>query len=434
MSSRQAGLWDRQRSQMTDSIHDALNSLNAYLPRYEHLAFAFSGGKDSTAALTFALWAIEAGKVPRPKRVTVLYSDTRMEAPPLHQSAMQILDDCRQRGYHARVVTAPIKHRLLVYWLGQGVPAPSNRMRWCTDKIKVMPIEGALGELSAGEAAVLGKPLVITGVRMGESAKRDDRITLSCSRDGAECGQGWFQESLPAELCDKLAPLLTWRVCHVFEWCRTWAPQAEYGDWDTRLVAEVYGGDEAEELAARTGCSGCPVASEDKGLRAIVRRVVWACYAPLLDLRPLFWRMREPRYRLRQPGGERRKDGQLCTNQQRLGPMTLDARAEALDAILDIERRVNEAARATRQPEICLLNGEELACIRETWERSPWPEGWTGTEPRGDVEMDRIFANGHVQPLLQLGARRIDPGSDAAHAERSDTTAAHSRTAGPHVS
>jgi hypothetical protein len=35
--------------------------------------------------------------------------------------------------------------------------------------------------------------LMLTGVRLGESAVRDRRIALSCSRNGAECGQGWFQ-------------------------------------------------------------------------------------------------------------------------------------------------------------------------------------------------------------------------------------------------
>jgi DNA sulfur modification protein DndC len=51
-------------------------------------------------------------------------------------------------------------------------------------------LEQRLGEID-------GKILMITGVRQGESAIRDDRIAMSCGKDGAECGQGWYQEVLP---------------------------------------------------------------------------------------------------------------------------------------------------------------------------------------------------------------------------------------------
>ncbi|TEB41488.1 FAD synthetase, partial [Flavobacterium circumlabens] len=54
--------------------------------------------------------------------------------------------------------------------------------------------------------------LMLTGVRLGESAVRDQRINTSCSKDGAECGQGWYQSGLQNDLCSTLAPILHWRV------------------------------------------------------------------------------------------------------------------------------------------------------------------------------------------------------------------------------
>jgi DNA sulfur modification protein DndC len=74
-----------------------------------------------------------------------------------------------------------------------------------------------------------GKVLMITGVRQGESAIRDQRIEMSCGKDGAECGQGWYQQVLPNAKglrgrIATLAPLLHWRVCHVWEWLKHWAP------------------------------------------------------------------------------------------------------------------------------------------------------------------------------------------------------------------
>ncbi len=84
-------------------------------------------------------------------------------------------------------------------------------------------MKAALAELHAQR----GKVLMLTGVRQGESVIRDQRITMSCSKDGAECGQGWYQQTMPGDLCDTLAPILHWWVCHVWEWLKHGAPMPE---------------------------------------------------------------------------------------------------------------------------------------------------------------------------------------------------------------
>src|SRR4030067_1080029 len=33
-----------------------------------------------------------------------------------------------------------------------------------------------------------------------------------------------------------LAPLLHWRVCHIWEWLRHWAPNEEFGGWPTEII------------------------------------------------------------------------------------------------------------------------------------------------------------------------------------------------------
>jgi DNA sulfur modification protein DndC len=253
-----------------------------------------------------------------------------------------------------RVVLPPLDDRFFVYILGRGVPPPSNRMRWCTERIKVKPMAAELERL-AGERR--DKILMLTGLRVGESAARDARIALACGRDGGECGQGWYQETLSGELVDTLAPVLHWRVCHVWAYLRHHAPAQ---GWDTALLAEAYGGDEAEEANARTGCSGCPVASEDHALARICRMPGWEYLSPLKRLRPYYWDvLRSPLVRLRKPGGERRVDGSLVKNQQRMGPITLDGRRTGLAFILAVQSEVNEAARRLGRPEIDILDAEE---------------------------------------------------------------------------
>lgn len=428
MTSRsQTGMFDGARLQMTESIAFTIDSLCAYGPRFDHWAIAWSGGKDSSALLTLVIYLILAGKVPPPKRLSVRYADTRMELLPLWIAAQQIREELEDKTaalaalgctLDIETVVAPLDDRFLVYMLGRGVPPPNNMtFRWCTGQIKIEPMAASLAALAVragfgkmvagrrpGSLVYQGlgeqKLLVLTGVRQGESASRDGRIALSCSKDDAECGQGWYQRSLPGALCDTLAPILHWRVCHVWEWLRTWAPSIIFGDWSTEIIADAYGGDEAEESGARTGCVGCPLAELDLALDALIAQARWAFLAPLKRLRPLWRALREKQRRLRKPGRELLKGGGYSSNPQRLGPLTFETRLWALGEVLAIQREVNEAAERLGRPRIDMLNAEEETRIRELIAAKTWPEKWDGSEPTGDVVMESVFADGTSQPLL----------------------------------
>jgi DNA sulfur modification protein DndC len=244
---------------------------------------------------------------------------------------------------------------------------------------------------------------MLTGVRLGESAARDQRIALSCSKGDGECGQGWYQRDLADRGQATLAPILHWRICHVWQWLDGWAPEDEYGGWSTRLLARAYGGrdgDEAAELAARTGCSGCPLATQDTALDAVLKLPEWSHLGPLKELRPLWREMRAAPVRLRKAGRELLKSGDFAKNPQRMGPLTLDARWYALCRVRSIQRAINEAADASGRPRIDMLNDEETARILELIAAHTWPDGWDGSEPRADKLLDKVFADGTVQPLL----------------------------------
>lgn len=259
-------LWGESALQMTDSIDLTVDSLLAYGPIHRHWAVAWSGGKDSTTLLTVLVYLLDTKRIPAPETLTVLYADTRLELTPLQLAAEALIEELRDRGIEVRVVLPPLDKRFLAYVLGRGVPPPNNNtLRWCTRQIKVDPMQRELERLAVErgtgrfvetergqrfEPLPGEKVLMLTGVRQGESAIRDGRIAMSCGVNGGECGQGWYQETLPDSLCDTLAPLLHWRVCHVWRWLRDWAPQAEFGDWSTVLIADAYGGEEAEETDA----------------------------------------------------------------------------------------------------------------------------------------------------------------------------------------
>ena len=397
------GLFDEQRTSLDEAIELTVASLRHYGSLYKHWAISFSGGKDSSAVVTLVIHLIETGQIPKPESLTVIYADTRQELPPLHNAAIGILDEVERRGYIKMMVLPELDHRYFVYILGRGVPPPSNVFRWCTPKLKVMAMERALEAVRQEHGEKL---LMLNGVRIGESAVRDQRISTSCSKDGGECGQGWFQQTTVDAIADNLAPLLHWRVCHVWDWLLK--ADLELG-FPTFEIAHVYGQDVSdgeEPLTARTGCIGCPLVQEDRALNNLVGRKQagdrsnpYAYLKPLMALRSLYWEVHKPQYRHRKVI-EYNADGRLTKNQNRLGPLTLETRRWMLDRVLGIQTEVNQLAAAVGQPDVVLINPEELARIRELIALKTYPDKWDGTEPIGDVMLAKVYSDGSVQNLL----------------------------------
>lgn len=365
---RQMVLWPGERLTLQDAIQQSIDSLRAYGENYRHWAIAYSGGKDSSATASFVAWAIRTGRVPAPESLTVLYADTRMELPPLQQTAMDFLAAIESDGIKTHVVLPAMDDRFYVYMLGRGVPPPKNRFRWCTPQLKVEPMMDALQDT---HAALGEKFLMITGVRMGESVARDQRIALSCSKDSGECGQGWFQVGTDESVADTLAPLLHWRVCHIWDWLYF----EPHGYPVLANIAAVYGDGDV-----RTGCVGCNLASRDVALENLIKKPEWSHLEPLTELKPLYAELTKGKHRKRKTKAERRKDGLYSKNAQRLGPLTMAARAYGLERVMDIQARAG----------VDMINVEEEARIRELWSLNTWPQGWDGTEAIGTDPIDEI--------------------------------------------
>lgn len=380
---RTLSLFEADRLTLDDSLAMTADSLNAYGSAYDHWAVAYSGGKDSTALVAAVTHLIDTGKVAPPKSLHFLYADTRQELPPLERAARNILRDLQAAGYNTQVVLPALDDRFYVYMLGRGVPPPKNRFRWCTPQLKIEPMHAALADIRDRTGQKL---LMLTGVRLGESAVRDARIAVSCSKDSGECGQGWFQVATPESIADTLAPLLHWRLCHVFDWL--YFDNDRHG-LDTTGIAAVYGEDDI-----RTGCVGCNLASRDNALERLVRQPEWEHLRPLLELKPLFAELTMAKHRKRKAEPEMRMDGQWAQNAQRLGPLTMEARAYGLERIKDIQSRA----------QVDLVSIEEEWRIRNLWAANTWPNKWDGTEVDGDVALDAIsvdaFGDIVSQPLL----------------------------------
>lgn len=374
-----------------------IQSLKAYAYSHRHWVIAWSGGKDSTATMTLIIYLILSGQIEQPETLTVMYADTRMELPPLQISAYNMIkhiDAMKLPWLKTQVVTTDIEHRFFVYMLGRGVPPPSNTMRWCTGMIKIFPMQESISKEFETRNE---KVLTITGVRMGESAIRDGRLSMACTKNGAECGQGWYMNTLDNKVTATIAPIIHWRVCNVWDWLQYYAPQKKYGGWDTSILAQAYGGDKVNEVNARTGCNGCPLANHDTALDAILKIYPeeWGYLNPLSKLRPIYREMRSFKYRIRKHG-ETNKDGKLSMNPFRVGPLTMDARKHFLTKILSVQDEINLQALAEGKPFVDFLNIEEIESIRWHWENNIWPQKWTGNEPLATAIFNQKFHDGSV--------------------------------------
>lgn len=144
----QTSFFDTQRLTLEDSIELTAQSLQAFGNDHHHWAIAYSGGKDSTTLVTVVIDLIASKRVQKPKSLTVLYADTRMEIPHLHFGAIKMLENISERGIKIQIVLPKLDDRYFVYMFGRGVPPPNNNtMRWCTPMIKVKPMVNALKAL-----------------------------------------------------------------------------------------------------------------------------------------------------------------------------------------------------------------------------------------------------------------------------------------------
>lgn len=397
-------LFDDERMSFKEAIETSIASLNAYGDQYKHWSIAYSGGKDSTATVSFVIWCLDNGFVKWPQSLTISYADTRQEIPPLERTAKRLMNDLSARGVNTQITLPALDHRFYVYILGMGVVPPNNRMRWCTPKLKIFPMNAALEKLRGDTGE---KFLQITGVRQGESALRDAKIAISCSKGDGECGQGWFQSQPSEHVADTLAPLVHWRQCFVWDWLyfayhdaymkqKIGIDAKGHGFDYLDTIAVAYGqtsldnsGQEIIQEGGRTGCIGCPLAAEDKALINLISWPEWSHMKPLTQIRSMLWEMRKAKYRLRKAAPEKKTDGTWRKKGQRMGPMSIDARQYFYHRIMRIQHQTG----------VELINLEERTRIHQLWKLNAMPEKWEGglSSPNNipaDVLFDQITVVG----------------------------------------
>lgn len=299
-----------------------------------HWIVTYSGGKDSTLLAVLACEIARRSLEWAPKRVDIVYSDTLQEIPTMHDVALNFLSYVDLIAKEQKLpiythITHPEWNQ--TFWfliLGKGYPVPHRRFWWCTERLKINPVKKILKRLSVSDNAA-----VLTGVRFGESDRRDGRMkkAASCLGEG-ECGQ-------VLEYQGALAPIAHWKTCHVWDFLALYAP---LWGWPTDGVIELYG-----DTPVRFGCWTCTLVEKDRAIEAAMSKHGNEYLQRLAAFRQRLLNLSgDPSMRVTRPNGVP-------------GKFKMGVRHALLQELLDLQSEIG----------IQLIHPQEIRAIKEYWEK-----------------------------------------------------------------
>jgi DNA sulfur modification protein DndC len=312
----------------------------------------FSGGKDSSAVLKLVFQALLRAK-PGGVAVHVVYCDTGVEIPVIRAFVHQVLarlsgEATRLRlPVHLQVALPPVRERFFVKVIGRGYPPPSNRFRWCTDRLRVAPVRKLIAEVS--RECQSKSALVLLGLRRGESGQRDRTLDKHGTDDP------FFQSQAGSAGIVIFSPIIKFTLSDV--WTVIDSPGLPYAV-DGKRLRFLYRSTDGECPVVREstskpcagnrfGCWTCTVVRRDRAVEGLIAAGEPGL-APLLGFRNWLAEVRnEPSYRelLRRNGAPGP------------GPFTLAARREILRRLLAVQG----------EQEWTLIAPDEIELIKELW-------------------------------------------------------------------
>lgn len=341
----------------------------------------YSGGKDSTATLQLVWYALAGLPVEqRHKPVYVIASDTLVETPVIVDYLNATLSRINQA---AKAAQMPVEAQKVVpqttdtFWvnlIGRGYPAPNQRFRWCTERMKINPANRFILD----RAAEFGEVVMVLGGRKSESASRAQVLN---SHHGKVTGSRLRRHHI-------LTRAYVYTPVEDFTTDDVWTYLLGVGSpWgsNNRDLAALYRSAQSGECPlvvddttpscgnSRFGCWTCTVVTRDKSMEAMIDNgEEWML--PLLEFRDWLADTQDPakkhlfREHKRRTGQVSVKDGKLIR-----GPYKLEFCKEILRRLLDTQNQVRAEGPDANQE---LISAAELHEIRRIWrtERQDWDD------------------------------------------------------------
>lgn len=310
----------------------------------------FSGGKDSTALFAAVYYAML--RIPHlHKSIVLLYCDTGVEIPVIaeyvKETLVRIKKQAKEDGIpiKTKIVSPRVDDRFFVKVIGKGYPPPTNKFRWCTDRLRVGPVRREM-QTASGKSSFM-----LLGTRWEESPER----TRTLARFKIK-GRYFFRQAGNANTII-FAPLADFSTKQIWEFLHScWIPSSLNISELVSLYRAANGDmcsgrcqDCPKCKGARFGCWTCTVVRKDRAVMNMVNGG-HPQLGPLLEFRDWLAELRNQthlRYKRRRNG----KEGP--------GPFTMQARRAILSRLRETQERSPWA----------LLQPIEVQYIKKCWER-----------------------------------------------------------------
>lgn len=358
-----------------DKVNGLMETIrNLYLADDIPWVVGYSGGKDSTATLQLIWLAIrELPFEKRRKRIHIINTDTLVESPVVskwvEQSLKKMWTVAKEQGlpFETHRLTPAYNNTFWTNLIGKGYPFPRLKYRWCTDRLKIRPVN----DFIKNKIAENGEIILAIGTRKAESARRARTMAYYEKKRVRELLSP--NETLANELV--FSPLEDWTNDDV--WVFLMQYKNPWGTPNSDLLTLYRGATADNECPlmheknlpscgkSRFGCWVCTMVEKDKSMEAMIANDYekeWM--TPLLEFRNEFGNPIGDRERR----SFRRMNGKLQGSYGQLyhGPYKKEIREKWLTKLLTIQKTIQETG-PEEFKDYNLITIEELREIRRIW-------------------------------------------------------------------
>ena len=357
---------------MIDGLMETIRNL--YLCDDIPWVIGYSGGKDSTATLQLvwlALSALPKEQVKKP--VHIINTDTMVESPVISkwvQKSLKTMDEAAEKQglpFVTHRLTPAMDNTFWVNFIGRGYPFPRKKLRWCTDRLKIQPVNTFVKD----QIAEHGEIIMVIGTRKAESARRAKTMAYYEKKRVRELLSP--NQAMVNELI--LSPLEDWNDNDVWVFLMQYKNPWGYSN---KELLTLYKGATADNECpmmvekglpscgkSRFGCWVCTMVAQDKSMEAMIsndEEKAWM--TPLLEFRNKFGNEELDRDRR----SFRKMAGYLQGSYKQLhhGPYKKEVREEWLRDLLTIQKDINENG-PEEFSDLELITMPELRNVRRIW-------------------------------------------------------------------
>lgn len=326
----------------------------------------FSGGKDSTMLLQMVWYAVK--DIPselRKRHIYVVCNNTLVENPRILDYVEKVLTQIEKSAMEQSMpvtvhkTTPALQDSFWVNLIGKGYPAPNNKFRWCTERLKIKPTT----QFILDKIDTFGEVIILLGTRKEESSSRAASVKKHQIKESR-----LSKHPLPnAYAFTPLSDVITDDV-----WMYLLQVKSPWGSKNNilmNLYKNAAGGDCPIVVDTSTpscgnsrfGCWVCTVVDRDKSMESLVLNgEEWM--EPLLDIRDFLSDTidrKNPNYDPLKFRMSTRRNGA-----QGPGPYKPEVRKHILGQVLKAQKIVQE-----KNPELSLISDQELVAIQVVWYR-----------------------------------------------------------------